>query len=225
MSVTCRMSSTVTTDGAGSLSGSGSETGVVAMRIDEFLASGTVRGPVSIAFAAAALQFSYLVADQDMTVETNGTNEVQTLSTTGTVTAGTFTITFSGQTTGAIAWNATAAAVQAALEALSNVAVGDVAATGGPLPATPVVVTFTGNLGNQNVAAMTTTDTLTGGSTAVATTTGGVAPTNTFALKAGRELAWRKSDGYFANPYTADVTKFSITCATAARLRGRVLTS
>ena len=36
-------------------------------------------------------------------------------------TGGTFTITFDGQTTAALAWNATAADVESALEALSNV--------------------------------------------------------------------------------------------------------
>ncbi|MFW3477497.1 hypothetical protein [Streptomyces microflavus] len=50
------------------------------------------------------------------------TNEVQTLTVTGGPTGGTFTITWSGQTTAAIAYNATAAVVQTALEALSNVA-------------------------------------------------------------------------------------------------------
>jgi hypothetical protein len=38
-----------------------------------------------------------------------------------------------------------------------------VVCTGGPLPATPVVCTFAGNLANTDVAAMTTTDSLTGG--------------------------------------------------------------
>jgi hypothetical protein len=100
-----------------------------------------------------------------------------------------------------------------------------VAATGGPLPATPVVLTFTGNLGLQDVATITTTDTLTGGSTAVVTTTAGVAPTNTFALKAGRGLNWARGDGYFANPFAADVTKFSVSCASATHLKGVILTS
>ncbi len=52
-------------------------------------------------------------------------NEQQQVST-GGATGGTFTLTFSGQTTTALAYNATAAQVQAALEALSNIAPGDV---------------------------------------------------------------------------------------------------
>ena len=45
-------------------------------------------------------------------------------------TGGTFTLTFNGQTTGPIAFDATAAAVKTALEALSNIGSGGVAVTG-----------------------------------------------------------------------------------------------
>ena len=55
------------------------------------------------------------------------TNETQTVRVTN-ATGGTFTLTFDGQTTAPIAFNATAAAVQAALEALSNIEPGDVVA-------------------------------------------------------------------------------------------------
>lgn len=103
-------------------------------------------------------------------------DEVQTVTITGAPTGGTFTLTFSGQTTAAIAFNATAAAVQTALEALSNIAVGEVVVTGGPGPATAWTVTFAGTLANTNVTAMTATSSLTGGTTpavTVATTTEG----------------------------------------------------
>lgn len=92
-----------------------------------------------------------------------GTNEVQTLTITGTPTGGTFTITYDGQTTAAIAYNANAAAVQSALEALSNVAVGDVTCGGGALPGTPVTITFGGSLAGTDVPLATTTSSLTGG--------------------------------------------------------------
>lgn len=58
----------------------------------------------------------------------NTTSEVQTI--TVTATGGTFTITYDGQTTAAIAYNASTAAVQTALWALSNIADNDVAVTG-----------------------------------------------------------------------------------------------
>lgn len=109
-----------------------------------------------------------------------GNNEVQTVTITGTPTGGTFTLTYAGQTTGAIAYNATAATVQAALEALSNVGTGNVAVTGGPGPGTPYVVTFQGALGHTNVAIMTATGSLTGGASpavGIAETTAGSAGT------------------------------------------------
>ena len=47
-----------------------------------------------------------------------GANEVQTISITGSPTGGTFTLSFAGQTTAPIAYNASAATVVAALQAL-----------------------------------------------------------------------------------------------------------
>lgn len=100
-------------------------------------------------------------------------NEVQTINL-GSATAGTITITFAGQTTAAIAFNATASAVQTALEALSNIAPGDVTVTGGPLPGA-ITLTFGGAYAGVNVAQVTVTPTgLTGGTVTVATTTEGV---------------------------------------------------
>jgi hypothetical protein len=53
-------------------------------------------------------------------------NEKQTVSLDSSVTGGTFTLSFSGQTTTAIAYNATAPQVQAALDALSTIGAGGV---------------------------------------------------------------------------------------------------
>lgn len=72
-----------------------------------------------------------------------GTNEVQTFTASGTWTSGTYAITFQGQTTAPIAYDAAAAAVVTALNLLSNIDSGDVTATGAaPLGTTPLVVTF-----------------------------------------------------------------------------------
>lgn len=104
-----------------------------------------------------------------------GTSEVTTLSITGAPTGGTFTITYGAQTTAAIPYNATAAQVQAALEALSNIAPGDVYCTGGPLPASAITLTWAGSLVGD-ITTPTSTDSLTGGTTpatAWATTTAG----------------------------------------------------
>lgn len=101
-----------------------------------------------------------------------GTSEAQTISL-GGATAGTITITFDGQTTGAIAWNATAAAVQTALLSLSNLDPGDVVVTGGPLPAL-VTLTFGGNYAGSDVPQVSVSPTgLTGGAVTVATSVAG----------------------------------------------------
>lgn len=90
------------------------------------------------------------------------TAEVQSLVATG-ATAGTFTLTFKGFTTGTIAWNASAATVVAALVALPSIGAGGVTASGGALPTTPVVITFAAGLATgpqpllvPNSAALTT---------------------------------------------------------------------
>lgn len=90
-------------------------------------------------------------------------NEVQSLATSGTPTGGTITLTFQGQTTAPIAYNAAASAVQTALLALSNLDTGDVVASGGALGTAPVVLTFGGRFAGANVPRMTVTSALTGG--------------------------------------------------------------
>lgn len=99
-------------------------------------------------------------------------NDVQTVTITGTPTGGSFTLTFNGQVTAPIAFNAAASAVTAALAALPNVGAGNVASSGGALPGSAVVVTFQGLLGNQVQNVMTANGAgLTGGSSpAVAVT-------------------------------------------------------
>jgi hypothetical protein len=103
-----------------------------------------------------------------------GTSEIQTVTITGAPTGGTFTLTYSAQATGAIAFNAAASAVQTALNALSNLdGVTVSGANGGPY-----TVTFPVDMGNT--AQMTGNGAgLTGGAApavVVATTTPGVAP-------------------------------------------------
>jgi hypothetical protein len=130
---------------------------------------------------AVKLPASVAYAKGTILGEIVGTNEVQTITVTGTPTGGSFTVTFAGATTSAIAYNASAATVQAALEALATIGTNNVACTGGALPGTAVTVTFQNGLGKQNVVAMTTTDSFTGGTSpasAVATATAGTGTAN-----------------------------------------------
>lgn len=109
-------------------------------------------------------------------ISTGGTNEIQSITTTGTPTGGTFTLSYAGQTTTPIAFNAASTVVASALTALSSIGTGNVTAAGGALP-TAVTVTFTGALAATDVATLTATSSLTGGTTptvAITTTTPGV---------------------------------------------------
>jgi hypothetical protein len=92
-----------------------------------------------------------------------GVNEVKTISLTSTANAGTFTLTFAGQTTTPLAFNSTAAQVQTALTALSSIGTGNLTATGGSLPGTLVTVTFVGTLAATNVGNLTAITNLTSG--------------------------------------------------------------
>jgi hypothetical protein len=111
-----------------------------------------------------------------LTVGRLGVNEVQKAIVKAT--GGSFKLTYTGQTTAAIKWNASAAEVLAALLALSNLDTGDVTVTGGPGDeggTTPYIFTFREG---ANIAEMTADATaLTGGEHKVemSTTTAGTA--------------------------------------------------
>lgn len=125
-----------------------------------------------------------------------GGSEAQLLTITGGPTGGTFTITFDGETTAAIAYNATPATVQAALEALSNVAPGDIVVGGS---AGAWTLTFGGRYADQNVPQVTAASSLTGGTTPAitpSTTTAGVTQTLDGFLAQNEELL--RPDGTLA---------------------------
>lgn len=98
------------------------------------------------------------------------TDEVQSVTEGGSGLTS-FTLTFSGQTTSSIPAASTAATVQAAIAALSNVGVGNVAVTGAT--SGPYSVSFIGTLLDTDVAQMTATPTGGSGTVTVATTTAG----------------------------------------------------
>ncbi|MBT0771809.1 hypothetical protein KIH74_22905 [Kineosporia sp. J2-2] len=106
------------------------------------------------------------------TALTAGVNEQQTITITGSPTGGTFTLSYAGQTTAAIPYNATASAVRSALGALSTIGgTQNITVSGGPGPATPYVVTFRGALGMADLAGVTASGSFTGGtSPAIAVT-------------------------------------------------------
>src|SRR5262249_41215198 len=114
------------------------------------------------------------------TPSAGGVNAVQTLTFGGTVTGGTFTLTFNGQTTGAINWSATTstlqANIQAALNALPTIGAGNTVVSNAANP----TITFQNGLGGTSVPTMTVNGaalTGTNPTAKVATTTTGVTAT------------------------------------------------
>lgn len=123
-------------------------------------------------------------------------DEIQTVSITGSPTGGTFTLTFSGDTTAGIAYNASAAAVQTALDALADLGANAVTCTGGPLPATPVVVEWTGgSFKDTNQATLTANS---GG------LTGGSSPTVNIAVTQNGQ-AWNPPPMSFTTQYVGGI--------------------
>jgi hypothetical protein len=134
-------------------------------------------------------QSTYIIRTSAAVSPTAAANEVQSVIATG-ATAGNFTLTFDGETTANIAYNANAAAVQSALEALSNINPGDVTVAGGALPGTAVTITFGGQYANTNVPQMTADSSgLTGGTAVVSTTTAGAASAGTYQLLADNQTS------------------------------------
>lgn len=139
-----------------------------------------IRGAARLLSADIAQPFPSQISDVIALAQATGVTDEQTISETGPPTAGTFTVTLdmgdgTGPVTSApIAFDATAAVVQAALEGMSNVGAGNVLCGGGPLPGTPVTCTFQGALADATVPLMTVDSTaLVGGTAAVAHTTVG----------------------------------------------------
>src|SRR5260221_401704 len=82
-------------------------------------------------------------------------DEYQSVTITGSPTAGTFTLTFGANTTGVLNWNCTAAQMQTALQALASIGANNALVTGGPGPGTAFTVEFTGTLGFAPQALLT----------------------------------------------------------------------
>lgn len=109
--------------------------------------------------------------DQDVTVV--AFNEVQHVVYSGVGAGKTITFKFDGESTAAVAVAATAAQVQAAFEAISNIQPGDIAVTGSV--GGPFDLTFTGQYAGEDVPTVTATATE-GTVTITVTQAGGLNP-------------------------------------------------
>ena len=111
---------------------------------------GTVTG-TSFTTAAGTDLSSINANDHCIVLEDGGTSateDVQSLSASGTPTGGTFVLTFQGFSTGDISYNARAAAIQTELETLPTIGPGNVVCTGSTLASGPIKIAFQGDLSN-----------------------------------------------------------------------------
>lgn len=131
--------------------------------------------------------------------------ETQTIVISGTPTSGTYTVTFDGKTTGNIAFNADGATVQAALRLVAGLERVTVVTTG-TIPNFTHTVTMTGAagaLGTTSPPQMTSTDSMSGGTHAIAHNT----------TVAGTTDRWDLADATLA---------FSCFCVWKEQLRGAI---
>jgi flagellar hook-associated protein 2 len=124
-------------------------------------ASVTAEGGATTASLSGFAQsgFTQTQAAQDSLIQVDGypagsaNSEVQTMSRSTNPTSGTYTLTYEGQTTAAISYNASPAAIQAALEALSTINTGDITVGGGAsgLKNGDITFTFSDTLGDVSM--------------------------------------------------------------------------
>jgi hypothetical protein len=177
-------------------------------------AGGLVAVPVFI--RPSRIQLLYAESSRPMSVLTGGANEVQQISVVSAAVGSLKVIVrFNGVDSGNIRMDASAASIQATLEAMSTIGTGNVVVTGGPIETTPATVTFVGALGlaNQNAMTFTLVD---GGITTplITTITNGVSGSSIFSTKAGRQLLWHPRH-HAPCPFTTDRDTISIQNSTS----------
>ncbi len=92
-----------------------------------------------------------------LNTDDGASNEIQTITSADTPNAGSYTLSFGGETTGSILYTADAAAIKTALVAgISTIDTDNIDVTGGPIGAdNPIVITFKGALAAQDVGDIT----------------------------------------------------------------------
>src|SRR5262249_12736185 len=121
-------------------------------------------------------------------------NQIQSVALNGPPTSGTFTLTYGGNTTSAIPYNASAPAVQSAQQALPSIGSGNVPVSGPN--GGPDVMTFGGTMTTSTIGSITSSSSLSGGTSPAIS----IAATETDSSKAG--TASQQSD------YTCPATWF-----------------
>lgn len=114
----------------------------------------------------------------------------------GSPSAGNFTLTYKGQTTANIAYNAASSAVQTALQALSTIGAGNATVAGSA--GGPYTVTFAGTLASDTTALTGNGGGLTGGTFLITQTQIYNTFTHDMAVKVGKPSAFSDDQGVFA---------------------------
>lgn len=124
----------------------------------------------------------------------------------GTPSAGNFTLTYKGQTTGNIAYNATSSAVQTAFQALSTVGTNATVSGGAGGPYT---VTFSGTLATDTTAITGNGAGLTGGTFLITQSQVYNKYTHDMAIKIGKPSAFADDQGVFAVEWECPIVEDS----------------
>jgi hypothetical protein len=122
-------------------------------------------------------------------------DNLQTVSL-GTPSAGTFTLTYKGQTTAGITFNAAASAVQTALTGLSTIGTGNATVTGSA--GGPYSVSFTGTLASDSTAMTGSASGLTGGTFLITQSQVYNTIQHDMAVKTGKPTTFADDSGIFA---------------------------
>ena len=179
----------------------------------EVTASNASDGKVTLTGDVAGVPFA---VTSTSTGDGSAGDEVQSLSLSG-ASSGNITLSYAGETTASIAYNASAATIITALELLSTVGAGDIVGSGGALNTSAVVLTFSGATQDDlNVAEIIAADVdLDAGTPAVTTTTQGTAGADTFTdalvTAATGPNHWDDADNWTEGtiPGAADVVEIS----------------
>ena len=137
----------------------------------------------------------------------SNTNNPQVVTIGGSPTGGTFTLTFNGQTTAGIAYNAAASAVQSALVAITSIGTGGASVSGSA--GGPYTVTLNGALGNNPPLMTGSAASLTGGTPTLAVAGGST--TSTYNLAAHKSALMMAMRPFAAIPDGSGVATATIT--------------
>lgn len=127
-------------------------------------------------------------------------DNLQTVSL-GSPSAGTFTLTYKAQTTSGIAYNASAATVQTALQGLSTIGAGNATVSGSA--GGPYSVIFAGTLGQDTTAMTGSGGGLTGGTFLITQNQSYNTMTHDMAVKFGKPTPFKDEQGIFALEWEA----------------------